>query len=406
MFTGYFKSALANLRSSRFRTYLTMLGIVIGVSSVITIIGLGEGLKQQVTGQVNNLGSKVLTIRPGKLVSGSGNNQTINLLAFLSTSTLTDGDVTSLDKLPSLSQVVPVNFVTSSAKSDSAQLDNVSVIGSRPELAKMYGLTTQLGDFLTKQTSQDKVAVIGSDVAGKFFSVLNPVGHTLDINGTQFLVRAVLDKTNTGALATAQTDFNSAIIIPYDVSKAIASDKTNLLQILAQVKNDTNTDQTVKDMTNVLKEGHGGTDDFTILKQQQLLKAINHTIANATNFLTAIAAISLLVAGIGIMDIMLASVAERTREIGIRKAVGATNRQILVQFFSEGLVLSAAGGILGIIVALIAAQLLKLYTDLEPLVNVYIVILAVAVSVSIGVIFSIIPAVKASRKEPIDALRG
>jgi putative ABC transport system permease protein len=403
---GNIKSAWANLRASRFRTYLTMLGIVIGVSSVITVVSLGEGLKHQVTGQVTHLGSNVLTVRPGNLISGNGDKQNVNLLAFLSASTLTDGDVNSLDKLGSLNEVVPVNFVTSSAKSDNLQLDNVSVIGSRAGLADLFDLKTKYGDFLNDQAGGAKVAVIGSDLANKYFTVLNPIGNTLTIAGQTFVVKAVLDETTTGALAASQINFNSAVIIPYDVSKDVAGGKTNLLQILAQTKNNATPDQASKDIHDVMVKDHGGAEDFTVLKQTQLLRLVNGVIGNATNFITAIAAISLIVAGIGIMNIMLASVAERTREIGIRKAIGATDRQILSQFFTEGLVLSVFGGILGIVIAVIASQILKLYTNIHPAVNYYVVLLAVAVSITIGVVFSVIPAIKAARKEPIDALRG
>jgi ABC-type antimicrobial peptide transport system permease subunit len=406
MWAGHVKTALANLRASRFRSFLTMFGIIIGVSSVITLVSLGEGLKHQVVGQVSRLGGNVLTVRPGKLVSGSGDKQTINLLALFSASTLTDGDVSSLDKIGSLQRVVPVNFVASSAKSDSTQLDNISIIGTRPGLADMLSLKSKYGDFLTDQTSNTKVAVVGEDVANKFFNVINPVGHSVTISGQTFIVRGVLSHVDTGVLAAAQTDFNSAVIIPYEVSKDIAAGKTNILQILAQAKDGSNVDSAITDMRNKMSQAHGGSEDFTILKQAQLLKLVNGVIGNATNFITAIAAISLLVGGIGIMDIMLASVAERTREIGIRKAIGATNRQILVQFFTEGLMLSVGGGFMGIILALIATQALKLYTSLPTVINIYVIILAVTVSISIGVIFSIIPALKAARKEPIDALRG
>lgn len=406
MFSGHFKAATANLRAARWRSALTMLGIIIGVSSVITVVSLGEGLKNQVVGQVNQLGSNVLTIRPGKLVSGGGDNQNLNLLALLSASTLSDKDIGSLDKLSSLQSVVPVNFVTSGVLSDQTQLDNISVIGTRPDLARMLGLNTRLGDFLTDQNTNDHVAVIGSDVADKLFSVINPIGHTIDIAGQSFAVQAVLEPASTGLLAAAQTDFNSAVLIPYQPSKALTHGQTNLLQILVQAGNGISIDQASQGTRQTLLNNHDGLENFTILKQYQLLRLVNGVINNATGFIAAIAAISLLVGGIGIMDIMLASVAERTREIGIRKAIGASNRQILAQFFTEGLILSLVGGLLGIVLALLATQALKFYTSLHPLINVPVVILAVAISVLLGIIFSIVPALKAARKHPIDALRA
>lgn len=402
MWAGHIKAALASLRASRWRSTLTMLGIVIGVSSVVTIVSLGEGLKQQVIGQISRLGPDVITIRPGRLVSGpDGSN--FNLLALLSTSTLSDNDVAALSKLGSLQTVLPVNFVTSSALSTEAQLNNISVIGTGPQLPQMLGLSTNLGEFFDEKASGEKVAIIGPDVAAKLYGVLNPIGHSVTVAGQDFIVRGVLNPSSTGLLVAAQTDFNSAVLIPYEPSKQIIGGKTNLLQILIQASSP---DQAIKEAQDTLLKTHEGVEDFTILKQHQLLKLVNGVINSATTFIGSIAAISLLVGGVGIMNIMLASVSERTREIGIRKAVGATNRQILMQFFSEGLVLSLLGGLLGIGVALLINLALRLYTSLEPVVDVPVIILAAGISVLVGIIFSTAPALKAARKHPIDALRA
>src|SRR3990167_6653428 len=405
MWTGHIKAAIASLRTSRWRSSLTMLGIVIGVSSVVTIVSLGEGLKQQVIGQIGRLGPDVITIRPGKLVSGP-DGSSFNLLALLNTSTLSDDDVAALSKLGSLPTVLPVNFVTSTATSTEAELNNISVIGTGPQMPQMLGLSTNLGDFFDAKAANEKVAVIGPDVAGKLYGVLNPIGHSVSVAGQDFIVRGVLNPSSTGLLVAAQTDFNSAVLIPYQPSKEIVGGKTNLLQILIQAGPNASPDQAIKEAHEVLLKTHQGAEDFTILKQHQLLKLVNGVINSATTFIGSIAAISLLVGGVGIMNIMLASVSERTREIGIRKAVGATNRQILVQFFSEGLVLSSLGGFLGIMAALLVNVAFRLYTSLDPVINWTVISLAIVITIGIGIIFSTAPALKAARKHPIDALRA
>lgn len=405
MWAGYFKNAIASLRASRWRTTLTMLGIIIGISSVVTIVSLGEGLKAQVLGQINRLGPDVITVRPGKLVSGP-DGSTFNLLALLNASTLSDNDVSALKKIGSLQTVVPVNFVTSSATTAEAELNNISVLGTGPQLPQMLGLSTNLGDFFDENSINEKLAIIGPDVAAKLYSIINPIGHTVNVAGQDFIVRGVLNPSSTGLLAAAQTDFNSAVLIPYGTSKEIVGGQTNLLQILIQAGPNSTPDQAIKEAHDALLKTHQGVEDFTILKQHQLLKLVNGVINSATAFIGSIAAISLLVGGVGIMNIMLASVSERTREIGIRKAVGATNRQILVQFFSEGLVLSALGGLLGILAALLINVGFRLYTSLDPVINWTVIILAVVITVGIGIIFSTAPALKAARKHPIDALRA
>jgi putative ABC transport system permease protein len=408
MFTsGNFKTAVASLRESRWRSIFTMLGIIIGVTSVVTIVSLGEGLKQQITGQINELGSDVITVRSGKLVSRSnaGNIDSVNLLAFLSTSTLTNEDTNALSKIKTVDAVVPINFVTSSAKSDDASSDNLFVEGTNYQMADVLHRKVQYGAFFDEESSDKNVAVIGTNVAHNLFKENNPVGQTIHIQGSDFIVHGVLAQTSGGLVSVAETDFNSAVFIPQQAALDLTNNKANILQILIKAKGG-NLDQAVNDVHKVLLKTHKNQDNFTVLKQTELLNIAGSSVGIATKFITAIAAVSLLVGGISIMDIMWVSISERTREIGIRKAIGATNRQILNQFLIEGSLLSIAGGIIGIIVSLIINGLLRLYTSLHPAITVPIMILAVAISVAVGIIFSVAPALKAARKNPIDALRG
>lgn len=407
MFSGNVKSAVANLRSSKWRSLLTMMGVIIGITLVVTIVSLGEGLKNQIVGQVNQLGSDVLTVRSGKLVSrgASGEISNLNILAFLNSSTLTAKDVAALKNLSSVTDVAPIDFVTSNISSDSSEVNNAFVLGTTPALPSLLHQKLAYGDFFSDSDSDQKFAVIGSNIARKLYSELNPVGHTIIVAGQSYIIHGVLTSSSGGLLSVGETDFNSAVFINFEQAKSLTEGGTNILQILLRSK-DSNTDAAVSDVRKTLLESHQNNEDFTVLKQDELLSVANSVVDKLTGFISAIAAISLFVGGIGIMDIMLASVSERTREIGIRKAVGATNRQILNQFLVEGLALTIGGGLIGVIVSLLVYLILRLYTNFHPVITVPIMILAVLVSIAVGVIFSVIPALKAARKDPINALRG
>jgi putative ABC transport system permease protein len=398
---------VSSLKLSKWRSFLTMLGIIIGITSVITIVSLGEGLKHQIAGQINQLGSDVITVRSGKLVNreASGHIEGVNLLAFLNTSTLTSKDVEALNKIPSAKDIVPINFVTSSAASDSAKSDNLFVIGTSPEMADVLHQKIDYGEFFSQDGVDQNYAVIGSNVAHQLFEELNPVGQSIHIAGQGFVIRGVLAQTSGGLLSVAATDFNSAVLIPSKTAQTLTENHTNILQILVKSKSG-NIDSTVHDVRQALLKTHDNQENFTVLKQYELLDIAGGTLNIITGFISGIAAIALLVGGIGIMDIMLVSVSERTREIGIRKSIGATNRQILNQFLVEGLALTISGGIIGIAISLLINLLLRLYTSLHPVITIPIMVLAVGVSVVVGVIFSVAPALKAARKHPIDALRG
>jgi putative ABC transport system permease protein len=405
--SGNLKSALASMRLSKWRTILTMMGVVVGIASVITIVSLGEGLKHQVSDQIDQLGKNVLTVRSGKLLNrnSSGKIKNVNILAFLNTSTLTNKDVNTISKLPAVDAVVPINFVTSSAKTSSASSDSLFVIGTSPQLADVLHQKINYGAFFEQDGFDQNLAVIGTTVAHELFKELNPVGQTITIDGENFIVRGVLEETSGGLLSVAQTDFNSAVFIPSKAGQQLTGGSSNILQVLVRSKAN-NVDVTSEDINAALLKNHEGEQNFTVLKQNELLDIANSTVNIITRFISAIAAISLLVGGIGIMDIMLVSVSERRREIGVRKAIGASNGQILAQFLVEGSALSIGGGIIGIGVAYLINLLLRLYTNYDPVITLPTVILAFSVSVLIGIVFSVAPALKAAQKHPIDALRG
>ena len=405
MWSGNVKAAVNSLRSSKWRSLLTMMGVIIGITLVVTTVSLAEGIKHQVIGQVNQLGNDVLAVRSGHLVSRDQNGQIngVNLLALLNSSTLTTKDITALQKVDSVTDVTPMAFVTSSVSSGSVHLNNIYVLGTEPSLPGLLRQKVAYGDFFTSDGNQ-AFAVIGSNIAHQLYGELNPTGRSITIAGHNYIIRGVLSPSAGGLLSIGQTDFNSAVFLTMQQAQDLNKD-LNIVQILLKSKNE-DTAGAVADARRALLSTHQGREDFSILKQEELVAVVNDVVNKLTGFVSALAAISLLIGGIGIMSIMLASVSERSREIGIRKAIGATNRQILSQFVVEGLVLTVSGGLIGVVVSLIVFGLLRLYTDLNPVITLPIMLMAVLVAVMVGIIFSIAPAYKASRKDPINALRG
>lgn len=408
MIISDYKMALASIRSARWRSSLTMMGIIIGISSVVTIASLGEGLKAQVSDQINQLGGNVLTIRSGNVVSknSDGSVASVNPLALFSASTLTDRDVTTIQNLEGIGAVAPMSLITNSIGYEDREMNNVYVVSSTPDLNVVLRDKVNFGAFFTPEDANENYAVIGTSIAEELFGGVNPVGQTFTISDTTFLVRGVHEPFQAGVLSTIGIDLNYSIIIPPATGKRISENRAQIAQILVQVPDQKRLEVAQLELQHEIRTNHKGQNNFTILKQEELANVSDDIINAATAVISGIAAISLIVGGIGIMNTLLVSVSERTREIGIRKAVGATNRQILRQFLMEGLVLSLVGGVIGIALAVAGNFLLRIYTDFRPVITLPIILIALGTAVTIGVIFAVMPALQAARKHPIEALRN
>lgn len=404
MVTGNFKIAMDSIRSSKWRSFLTMLGIIIGVTSVVTVVSIGEGVKRQVSDQIGHLGSDLITVRPGKAITGdAGYVSGIQFSNALVSAPLNESDIKAVSETKGIKNVVPMSYVTATPKVDNASIENTFVFGTTSGLPEIFNQKVEYGAFF-KDDNTKNVAVIGKRVAEELFKETVPIGRSLDIRGQSFVVLGVFEEFDTVAL-TPSTNYNSAIFIPLSASKKLVNNQANIQQILVKPTDPGATDTVIKEMKSRLLNAHSGQHDFSILKQEDTL-AIANTILNLlTGLISGIAAISLIVGGIGIMNIMIVSVTERTQEIGIRKAVGATNSQILGQFIIESAVISLVGGIVGVIVSILVNFVLRIVTDLEPLVTVPIMAVAVLVALAVGIVFGVAPALKAAHKDPIEALR-
>lgn len=403
---GNLKMAVMSLRSAKWRSLLTMLGIIIGIVSVVTIVGIGEGMKHQIAGQVNHFGNDLITVRPGKVVMPDAKHAITTadtLFGYSNVSGLTERDLSAAKKAENVGKVAPLGVVSGVATNQDRKLDDGVVIATSPDLPELLNQKVRYGGFFNDD-SELSGAVIGRQVAYKLFDQSVPLGKTFVFRGQSFTVRGIMEDFKSPPLSPTN-NFDNVIFIPYQMAGHLTNGSTQYYSILAKPDTGVPLDTAMYSIKQNMAEARGGQHDFTVLNQEQSKKMSSGIIDLLTGFITAVAAISLLVGGIGIMNIMLVSVTERMHEIGIRKAVGATNQQIWIQFMLESTVLSAIGGIVGVTLAIIVDILLRTYTTYEPIISWEAILIATAVSVAVGVVFGTAPAIKAARKDPIEALR-
>lgn len=407
LFSDNTRMALASVRSNKTRSFLTMVGIIIGVSSVIMTVSMGEGIRRQVADTNHASNDQLVTVRPGALATrdANGNITDINLLASFAGHSLTEHDYETLKKLSEAKTVVPLSTISGLPTNfDGESYAGATVIATTADLPALLDQKLAYGSFFDDGSTARNSVVIGKRVAEELFGENVPLGKLLSIRGQDFLVTGIFDEFKTNPLSNV-TDLNKGIFISYQTAKAITNSNPAIYQLMLLPADGVSTD-TLSDTTyNLLLENHGKQEDFTVLSGSETEAVARRSVNIATAFVAGIAGISLIVGGIGIMNIMFVSVTERTREIGVRKSLGATNRQIYSQFLIEAAVLSVVGGIIGIAVAAAGVALVRITTALQPAMTWQIILLAVGVSAVVGIIFGTAPAVKAAGKDPIESLR-
>lgn len=384
-FINILKDSLKNIKNNKLRSMLTMLGLVIGIASVIILVGIGTGTSSHVTSQVQSLGTDILT------------------LTIQSSETSLDYD--NIDEIATLSNVnsaVPYKSVSSTVSRNETVSQKSSIIATTADYFEVTNTTISSGRLMSKIDIENssKICLLGSDIAETLFSVSNPIGQKIKIDGDNYTVVGVLTKKGT----SMGNNVDNMIIIPFTTAKYLGSD-TSISSLYIKVENENIIDLTTETIENYIENTLGITTDyFSVSSQDSMLSTMESVNSSLSLMLGGIAAISLIVAGIGVMNVMLVSVTERTKEIGIRKSLGAKRKDILVQFLIEALSLSLIGGIIGILLGMGLGNFLELYGyTFSP--SILIMILAFSSSAIIGLIFGIFPAYKAAKLNPIDALR-
>ena len=408
-----FRIALRALTANKMRSILTMLGIIIGVAAVIALMSVGKGVQLMVAEQLQSAGSNLLIVMPGNLKNAQPGDPRLTRPS----NPLTNGDWMAIrDPLhvPHLVAVVP-NAAGQASIDYGKNTLSLVVTGTNDEFSFVRNYFPVEGRFLSEEdvVSEARVAVLGANVAEKLFPNVYPIDQTIRINNIPFRVVGVMEKKGGGGFGS----FDDEVFVPFTTAQQrlfpylrSPRGEPTLSLILVKVDSEENIDQAVSDIENLLRERHDiaylDDDDVSVINQADILNIFGNITGVLTTFLGGIAAISLLVGGIGIMNIMLVSVTERTREIGLRKAVGAKRRDILLQFLVEAMVLSLIGGMIGMVLGFVGAQALaSLSEDLTAVISWDSIILATGFSALVGLFFGIYPALRAAQLHPIDALR-
>lgn len=411
------KQSLKAIFTNKGRSFLTTLGIIIGIGSVIALVALGNGVQASVSGQISKLGATNLTITPGQRLAqaeaGPAAQRNVNQSNRGAdfggtTSTLSETDLKSLSDTAAHSAIEAVTGTVSGSAlfTVNGVEERDSISGTNPEYFSIHELAIKSGRLFTQADidAKAKVIVLGSTLAGNILPNQEAVGKTLLLQNDTYTVVGVL-------AAGAESSFlnpNLNGYVPYS-SAMLTFNATTFGTMMVQAKNENSVDAAKADIEKTLLANHKITEvklaDFSVLSSKDLLSTIGNVTGLLTSLLSGIAAISLVVGGIGIMNIMLVAVTERTREIGLRKAVGARTSDILIQFIIEAIILTLAGGILGIGLGALVAKVAGRFIGFAPVVTTASILLAVGVSSAVGLVFGIYPAAKAARLNPIDALR-
>lgn len=400
MYKESFLMAWASLVANKLRSLLTMLGIIIGVAAVIALVSIGNGVKQDIEDSISSLGSNLLVVMPGAprtpgVRPSQGSMKSLKI-----------SDYEAIAKLEGVKAASPM---TNGSYVVIYQNKNwtTSVAGVNSNFQDVNNWTMTSGRFFSDKNVQnrERVAVVGQTVVKNLFADEDPVGKEIRVKNIPFRVIGVLKSKGNGTMGNDQDD---TVLIPYTTSMERVEGIDYLRMVYVVAKDDGGIDRLQADIENLLRVRHNikdtNLDDFNIQNMKSIMETVAQTTGTFTLFLGAVAAISLVVGGIGIMNIMLVSVTERTREIGVRKALGATYSVIVTQFLIEAVVISLMGGFIGIAFGIGASKVIGMVSGMSTVVSVPTIIMSFAFSMAIGLIFGIYPARKAAKLNPIDAL--
>lgn len=399
----HLRLAKTSIRENRTRSFLTCLGIAIGIASIILILSLTGSVSRLISNEVADIGADLIVVRPR-----TTKNAITTVVEELTSSNsfeksnLSIKNAQTIARIPSVEAAAPIAVSSNTISTENNTIDSATILATTPSFIGIEPLTLKAGTFLTEHNKSNAV-VIGHMLSLRLFNTSNPVGKTLDFRGRRFIVVGILEKIEK-SVNFDNVDFDNALFMNINTFDELTG-SPQIQQINVRVSTTDDLQPVSDEIAKTLREQNSGDNNFSVAYGDEITHPANSLLNIISSILTMVAGISLVVGGIGVMNIMLVSVAERTHEIGIRKAVGASFYNILMQFMLESLILSLLGGVLGIILGYILAFLISTITPFAPFISWQIIIITFATTVIVGILFGVYPALKAASKNPIESLK-
>lgn len=400
----HYKLAKTAIKENRTRSFLTCLGIAIGVASIILILSLMGSISNLIKSQTKEIGADLIVVRPNTTKDSLTNIvEELTSANSFQKSNLSISDVSAIKKVENVAAVAPIAISTNTVDSEKNNFESVPILGTNCDFIKIEPLALRYGAFLTENNEENSV-VLGHTLSLALFNTINStVGKTITIMGEKFMIVGVLDEVDR-SINFDNVDFDNSLIMNIKSLDKITG-STQIQQINVKAANTDSLETISNNIKDALINQKLGDKNFSVSYGDEITHPASNLFTIISGMLATVAAISLIVGGIGVMNIMLVSVAERTHEIGIRKAVGASSRNILMQFLFEALILCTLGGIFGLILGYIFAFLLSIVTPFSPYISWEIIAVTFLTTIIIGIVFGIYPALKAATKNPIDSLK-
>ena len=399
----HIKLARTSIKENRTRSFLTCLGIAIGIASIILILSLTGSISNLIKSEVSGIGSDLIVVRPTtKKDTVTSVIEELTASSSFQKSNLKISDVDAIKKIEGVSAVAPIALSSNTLKNEDNTIDSATILGTTIDFNSIEPLALKNGAFLNENNKENSV-VVGHMLSLLLYNTSNPIGRTFEFMGKRFIVVGILDEIDE-SINFDNVDFNNAVIMDINtLDKTVGS--TQIQQINVRVSNTESLEEISNKITEELTNAKSGDTNFKVSYGSEITHPASNLLNIISGMLAIVAGISLVVGGIGVMNIMLVSVAERTHEIGIRKAVGASAYNILMQFLFESLILCVLGGFLGIVLGYIFAFFVSIVTPFTPYISWQVLIITLATTIIIGVLFGIYPALKAAAKNPIESLK-
>lgn len=403
VFRSHLQNAFESLSANRMRTFLTILGVLIGIASITIIMSLSGGITDLISGQITDQGGAITVVRPQEV--GVNNRNIISSLATsrsFARSSITEQDYTSILEIENIDAVAPLASFVSEMRAGTDKITS-NILATSPDIDKIINLKLHDGQFISGEGDVSTI-VIGHGLAIELFNTSQVIGRNIYIKDQPFLVVGVLEEIN-NPINFNNIDFDFTVIMNLSAGKRLSQNSLQVQQINIKSNSVNSVEKVHQQVESAILKNHQDNHDFVVLSGKNISHPASEFLELITVVLTLVASVSLLVGGVGIMNIMLVNVSERTREIGIRKALGANNSQIIFQFLTESIIISLAGGFFGYIAGYSFSFGVSSFLPFQPLVSWEIAGLVGGVSLIVGIFFGVYPGIKAARKDPIESLR-